>query len=88
MGVTDTAKLDERLEELKQTRDELRVKMHLARAEARDEWEKAEKKWNDLQNRYRDVKRGTGEMLAKARTAAKILMEELGDAYDRIRKLD
>jgi len=88
MAADESSSFERHLEDLKQKRDELRVQMHLARAEARDEWEKAEQKWNDLQERYGEVKRETGEMVGKARTAVKILMEELGDAYERISKIE
>lgn len=39
---TMRAKLAEMLEKLEQERDELKVRMHLGKAEAREEWEKME----------------------------------------------
>ena len=33
-------------DELKQARDELRVEMHLAKADIRDDWEELEKQWH------------------------------------------
>lgn len=39
-------KLSETLQRLAQTRDELRLKLHLMKAEARDEWHELEKRWH------------------------------------------
>jgi hypothetical protein len=35
-------------EHLKQQRDELWVKLHLAKAEAKDEWTRLEKQWEEM----------------------------------------
>ncbi len=88
MAVQDSTALDRRLNELKRIHDEVRVQMHLARAEARDEWEKAEAKGNDLQDRITELPQETGNVVAKSRDAARTLMEELSDAYTRIRGLE
>ena len=49
------AELEQKLaslkEDLRQARDELRVQMHLAKADARDEWEKLEPKWDEFQEK-------------------------------------
>ena len=39
------AEMHERLTQLKTERDELRVRIHLAKAEVLQEWEKAEATW-------------------------------------------
>jgi len=39
--------LNERFEDLQRQRDELRVQIHLASAEARDRWEERENRWRE-----------------------------------------
>ena len=49
--MTDHEKeLDELLEKLKQGRDELNVKIHLGKAEAKDLWKETEDKWRHLRS--------------------------------------
>lgn len=83
----DREKIDERLEDLKRKRDELRVQIHLAKAEARDEWDKAEDKWKRFESQAKRLRDRADEQVGKVREAVKILAEELEDAYGRIRVL-
>ena len=46
--MVDKNDINEVFENLKQQRDEIRVKMHLAAADAKDEWEALEKKWGKI----------------------------------------
>jgi len=74
------------IDKLRTERDELRVKMHLARAELREEWKALEKKWERLERRLE--KAGT-EAIAASRdvgTAAGTVAEEIAAAYRRIRE--
>ena len=82
------ADIDEIIEELKQKRDELRVKIHLASKEVKDEWEELEEKMEDFSGKARqfadDAKlketgAGIGEALGQ-------LGSELKQGYDRIRE--
>ena len=72
---------DEILEDLKQRRDELRVRMHLASRELQDEWEELEKKMNDFTRRA-GIKE-TGEGVGKALGS---LGNELKAGYQRIHR--
>ena len=57
------------VESLERARDELRLKMHLAAADARDEFDKLESKWGDIEqelNRLGDRARGPLEDLSGA----------------------
>jgi len=78
---------DELLEELKQKRDELRLQMHLASKEIKDEWEDLEEKMEDFSGRakkfaddakLKETGSGIGEALGK-------LGGELKHGYERIR---
>ena len=56
---------DEILKDLKQRRDELRVRMHLASRELQHEWEELETKMNDFSRRagLRETGDGVGKAL-------------------------
>jgi len=45
--------LDEMVEDLKQKRDELRVQMHLASKEIKDEWDELEEKMEEFSRKAR-----------------------------------
>ena len=81
------AEIDEIVEELKQKRDELRVQIHLASKEVKDEWEELEEKMEDFSGKARqfadDAKlKETGEGIGDALTQ---LGGELKRGYERIR---
>ena len=78
---------DELLEELKQKRDELRLQMHLASKEIKDEWEDLEEKMEDFAGKakkfsddakLKETGTGIGEALGK-------IGGELKHGYERIR---
>jgi vacuolar-type H+-ATPase subunit H len=75
------------IDELRRIRDEISLKIHLARADARDEWERAEDKWNRLQGHLKVLRDETAESMDGISEAAKTLAAEIGSAYSRIRKL-
>lgn len=81
------ADIDEIIEDLKQTRDELRVQINLASKEVKDEWEELEEKMDDFSSKAKQFARdaelkktgeGIGDALGK-------LGSELKHGYDRIR---
>ena len=78
--------IDEVVSALRTERDELRVRLHLLKAEARDEFEELEKKWQHLEGRAAQVKEGAKESAEDIGAAAKTLAEEIGAAYTRIKK--
>lgn len=71
---------------LAQVRDELRLKMHLARADARDAWEGLEQKWQHFGNRLGDLKDASGEAAEDAWEGVKALGRELGEGYEKLRR--
>lgn len=78
-------KFDRLLERLRTERDELRVKAHLARAEAAEEWEKLEDKWQELESRAKAARREAREASGDVSSALESLGEELSRAYRRVR---
>lgn len=77
-------RIDEMVSELKQERDELRVKVHLAKLEAGDEWEKLEVKLAKLEAKSRELADATAEMSKDIGAAAKLLGEEIRDGFKKL----
>lgn len=84
---TEKSEYEKLLDELATQRDELRVRMHLAKNEAKDEWERLEHKWTELRSKAkvvgREAERTAGEVGAALRLAA----QELKRGYERVRHL-
>jgi hypothetical protein len=78
--------IDEMVQKLKQQRDELKLQAHLFRADANDEWEKAEKRWTHFQARSKQVGDAAGDAGEGIAEAARGLGREILAGYDRIRK--
>ena len=81
------SELDDLIEELKQKRDELRVKMNLASKDLRDEWEDLEERMEEFSAKAKQAAdeaqlRETGEGIGKALGQ---LGHEIKLGYERIR---
>jgi len=77
-------KLENLVQKLEQERDELKLKMHLAKADARDEWEKMEDRWGALREKMSTVKEGASEASSDVKEAASDLAEEIRKGYRSI----
>lgn len=74
------------LDTLAQLRDELRVRIHLARLEARAEWERLEPKWWELEGKIDALETVSKEAAKDLKSAAELLIGELKKGYERIRE--
>ena len=74
-------------EQLKQQRDELRVKLHLAKADAKDEWVKLERQWEEVKPKLEAARQEAGKTAGSVGSALNLAMEELKKGYERMRKL-
>ena len=72
------------VDRLKTERDELKLKMHLASMEVKEDFEEAERKWDQLKNRAIDIADGAVETSDEYIDKAKIVGDELKEAYNRI----
>jgi hypothetical protein len=81
----EQAKRQQILDKLRQERDELRVRLHLGKAELKDEWEALEKKWERLEARMAEAAEGARETSREVGATFGVLSEEIGEAYRRIR---
>jgi SMC interacting uncharacterized protein involved in chromosome segregation len=80
-------KMDELLEKLKQGRDELNVKIHLGKAEAKDLWQVTEDKWRHLRSQLDRMNNDTGDITKDVGAATMLLAEEIRHGYERLKKL-
>ena len=68
-------------------RDELRLQVHLAKAELRDEWNiRLEPTFRLLKMKLDRVEQASAETLDEMRPTLKALLDELREGYERIRK--
>jgi len=74
--------LDDIFEDLKQKRDELRLQMHLASKEAKDEWDELEEKMEEFSEKAKldETGRGVGKALGQLGHEIKVGYERLWKA--------
>lgn len=78
--------IDATLETLAQQRDELRVKLNLAKAEVRDEWHELEQKWHRIEAEARRAGERGAEATVELRHVVAELADDLREGYDRLRR--
>ena len=83
----ETHRITEEVEGLQRLRDELRVQLHLGKAEARERFEKLEQTWQHLESRLKVIREESGEDLGQIREAAGLLVGEIRDGYRHLRSL-
>lgn len=76
--------LNKLLGEIEQDRDELKLQAHLFKADAKDEWDKIEKKWHQLKSNSQHVGHETKEVSKDLFAATQLLGEEIKAGYKRI----
>ena len=77
--------IHDEIELLQTARDELRVQLHLAGAEARDRWEELERSWHHLESHGKRVSEAASEATSGIEDAARLLIDEIKSGYERIR---
>lgn len=77
-----TETLSRDIDSLRQLRDELKLKLHLAKAEAKDRWDKLETKWTEIDARSAEARR---ESVKTITTATRQLVDELRDEYNELK---
>jgi archaellum component FlaC len=81
-----TSKFEALKASIEQLRDEINVKAHLGKAEARDALEELETKWSSVQAQYKSVANEAGKTAQNTRAALRLVADELKQGYERIRK--
>ncbi len=82
----DFEKLDTLFEDLKQQRDELRLKIHLAKAEARTEWENLESRWDEIKPKLDQAKNDAANTASEVLGALELAGEAIKKGYHRIKR--
>jgi predicted nucleic acid-binding Zn-ribbon protein len=77
--------LQKELDHLAEVRDELRVQLALAKAEAKEEWNRLEGSWDKIQDDIKKIGEQTKEPVQQIGHAANELVQELKRGYERLR---
>lgn len=80
-----TENLQHQLNELARARDELKLQVTLGRAELRDQWERLEEHWMQLQAKAKLVEDASTQTMTDLGDLTNLLASELRDGYQRIR---
>ena len=72
---------------LRQQRDELNVKVHLASMEVRDEWEELEKKWQHMKAKGKQVHEVAGDSAHEIHYVVMDLGYEIKKGYKRLKDI-
>ena len=78
--------LSELISTLKQQRDALAVKIHLGKAELREEWDVLDDKLSALLRDYEPLKKATSESAGDVWESLKLVGEEIKSGFDKIRR--
>lgn len=78
--------LDKMVSELKQQRDELKLQMHLASMEAKDEYNRLCGKCDELAEQYQPASSAVGETAENLLAALSLAAGELKVGFQRVRK--
>lgn len=76
--------VEEMVDRLRQERDELRVRLHLAKLDASDEWRDLEKKWTKLESKARSLGDAAAAESDDIISAAKLLGKEIREGFSNI----
>ena len=76
--------IEELVDKLRQERDELNVKLHLAKMEASEEWQDLERKWSKLEAKVKQLGDAAAESTSDVRAAAELLGQEIKAGFKRI----
>jgi ribosomal protein S12 methylthiotransferase accessory factor YcaO len=74
------------LDALAQTRDELLLQMSLAKAEARDDWKALEQRWGRVQSEIKRTASDSEETVKELGETVRHLLDDLKGGYARIKR--
>jgi len=80
-------RLEKELEDLRATRDELRVRVHLGKMDAQEQWEQIEKQWQHVESKLKVAGEAGREIAEDIGEAANLAIEEMKQGYAKLRKL-
>jgi CBS domain-containing protein len=77
--------VEREVQDLRRLRDELKVRIHLGKAEARDRWEELERALHTLESKAKRTSRAAEEPLRKLEQDLRGLVKDLREGYQKIR---
>jgi predicted nuclease with TOPRIM domain len=77
--------LNNALEDLKRQRDELKVRLHLGKAEVRDEWAKLETRLEEVKATLSKVGHEAGKTAEGVGAAMRLALDEIKKGYERLK---
>lgn len=78
--------IEQTLTTLKQQRDELALQIHLGSMEAKEEYDRAKEKLDQMTHDYEPVKDAVEESASNVFSALQLVGEEVMSSFDRVRK--
>ena len=72
------------LETLQTTRDDLRVRLHLASSDMKDVWDNLERKWLELEDNAKQLANAPEPTAQKVADATRSLIAEIRNGYLRL----
>jgi CBS domain-containing protein len=79
-------RLDHEIDELRRLRDELKVRIHLGKADARDLWERLDKRFHEVEAQVKRTAQRSEAPLHEMGEASRKLLDELRAGYHELRK--
>ncbi len=73
------------IKSLEQLRDELKLKLHLFKADMKDEWTRIEADWQKLQGQMKPVQKAAEKTATDVKVASERLFETVKRGYERIK---
>jgi SMC interacting uncharacterized protein involved in chromosome segregation len=80
-------KLEGELAALQTTRDELRVRLHLGKLDAQEQWDQIEKQWQHIESKLKVAGEAGREVAEDIGEAASLTIGEIKEGYTKLRKL-
>jgi len=78
-------RLHDLLHQLKQERDQLRVRTHLLKADLKQEWEEVELKWQNVEIKLQHLRTSVQDSSEGVAVATNLVVDEIANAYKRFR---
>jgi hypothetical protein len=78
--------LQDAVAQLKTQRDEINVRVHLAKAEVRDQWAVTEKQWQTFKSKSEKVLEEVDHTSGEVKEGLHLLADELKKGFNRIRQ--
>ena len=80
-------RLEAELKDLRATRDELRVRLHLGKLDAQEQWDQIEKQWQHVESKLKVAGEAGREIAEDIGEAANLTIDEIKEGYAKLRKL-